>query len=132
MPYAIINKIRVYYETSGQGDAVLLINGLSSPSVGWALQVKALAPRFSVVTFDNRGVGQTDQRCPRAVPASPQATAAVDFHPLFGRLTAQPDDLGQLVRHLPGQLERRAAPWARDTVDGRGPCRRRRWSCRSQ
>jgi len=60
MPYAIINKIRVYYETSGQGDAVLLINGLSEPSAGWALQVKALAPRFSVVTFDNRGLGQTD------------------------------------------------------------------------
>jgi len=60
MPYALINKIRVYYETSGQGDAVLLINGLSAPSAGWALQVKALAPRFQVVTFDNRGVGQTD------------------------------------------------------------------------
>ena len=65
MPYAILNKIRVYYETTGQGDAVLLINGLSAPSAGWALQVKALAPRFQVVTFDNRGVGQTD------LPADP-------------------------------------------------------------
>jgi 3-oxoadipate enol-lactonase len=60
MPYAIINKIRVHYEVSGQGDAVLLISGLSAPSVGWALQVKALSSRFQVVTFDNRGVGQTD------------------------------------------------------------------------
>jgi hypothetical protein len=30
MPYAIINKIRVHYEVSGQGDAVLLISGLSA------------------------------------------------------------------------------------------------------
>jgi 3-oxoadipate enol-lactonase len=60
MPFAIINKIRVHYEVSGQGDAVLLISGLSAPSVGWALQVKALSPRFQVVTFDNRGVGQSD------------------------------------------------------------------------
>jgi pimeloyl-ACP methyl ester carboxylesterase len=28
--------------------------------VGWAVQVKALSSRFQVVTFDNRGVGQTD------------------------------------------------------------------------
>ena len=56
--------------TSGQGDAVLLINGLSAPSVGWALQVKALSPRFQVVTFDNRGVGQTD------LPPEPVYTTA--------------------------------------------------------
>jgi pimeloyl-ACP methyl ester carboxylesterase len=60
MPYAIINKIRMHYEVTGQGPPVLLINGLSAPSVAWALQVKALAPHFQVVTFDNRGVGATD------------------------------------------------------------------------
>jgi pimeloyl-ACP methyl ester carboxylesterase len=60
MPYAVINKIRMHYEVTGQGAPVLLINGLSAPSVGWALQVKALAPHFQVVTFDNRGVGETD------------------------------------------------------------------------
>ena len=70
MPYAILNKIRVHYDVSGQGDAVLLINGLSAPSVGWALQVKALSPRFQVVTFDNRGVGQTD------LPPEPVYTTA--------------------------------------------------------
>lgn len=70
MPYAILNKIRVHYDVSGQGDAVLLINGLSAPSVGWALQVKALSPRFRVVTFDNRGVGQTD------LPPEPVYTTA--------------------------------------------------------
>lgn len=60
MAYAIINKIRVHYEEAGQGDAVLMINGLSAPAANWALQVRALAPHFRVITFDNRGVGETD------------------------------------------------------------------------
>jgi pimeloyl-ACP methyl ester carboxylesterase len=28
--------------------------------VSWALQVKALAPHYRVITFDNRGIGETD------------------------------------------------------------------------
>src|SRR2546428_10997867 len=60
MPYAIINNIRIHFEVSGKGDPVLLINGLSAPAVSWALQAKALAPHFMVVTFDIGGVGETD------------------------------------------------------------------------
>src|SRR5256712_2054021 len=50
----------MHFEVSGKGDAVLLINGLSAPAVSWALQAKAVASHFTVVTFDNRGVGETD------------------------------------------------------------------------
>lgn len=60
MPYAVVNKIRVHYETAGRGDAVVLINGLGAPAAHWALQVKALVPHFQVITLDNRGVGETD------------------------------------------------------------------------
>ena len=60
MPYAIINKIRMHYEVSGQGAPVLMVNGLSAPAASWLLQVKALSPHFQVITFDNRGVGETD------------------------------------------------------------------------
>jgi pimeloyl-ACP methyl ester carboxylesterase len=65
MPYAILNGIRMHFEVSGKGDPVLLINGLSAPAASWALQAGALAPHFTVVTFDNRGVGETD------LPAQP-------------------------------------------------------------
>jgi pimeloyl-ACP methyl ester carboxylesterase len=68
MAFAIVNKIRMHYEVSGQGDPVLLINGLSAPAVNWTLQAKALAPHFTVVVFDNRGVGETDR------PAEPVYT----------------------------------------------------------
>jgi len=70
MPYAIVNRIRMHYEVAGQGDAVLMINGLGAPAAQWALQVRALAPHFRVVTFDNRGVGETD------LPPEPVYTTA--------------------------------------------------------
>ena len=60
MAYAILNGIRLRYEVAGSGDAVLLIAGLSMPGAMWAPQVKALSPHFRVVTFDSRGVGETD------------------------------------------------------------------------
>ncbi|HEY7519761.1 MAG TPA: alpha/beta fold hydrolase [Methylomirabilota bacterium] len=83
MAYAVVNKIRMHYEVTGTGDPVLLINGLGSPSVGWALQVKALAPHFTVVVFDNRGVGETD------LPGEPMYST--------GQLA---DDAAGLLKHL--------------------------------
>lgn len=83
MPYAIINRIRVHYEVAGQGDAVLMINGLSAPAASWALQVRDLAAHFRVVTFDNRGVGETD------LPPEPVYTMA-----------QMADDAAALLRQL--------------------------------
>jgi pimeloyl-ACP methyl ester carboxylesterase len=60
MAYAIINGIRMHYDVAGTADAVLLISGLSMPGAMWAPQVKALAPHFRVITYDTRGVGETD------------------------------------------------------------------------
>lgn len=60
MAYAILNGIRLHYEIGGAGDPVLLIAGLSMPGVMWGPQVKALGQHFRVITFDNRGVGETD------------------------------------------------------------------------
>ena len=85
MPFAVVNQIRMRYEVSGQGAPVLMINGLSAPSVNWALQAKAFAPHFQVITFDNRGVGETD------VPPEPvYATAQMA------------DDAAALLQHLKG------------------------------
>jgi pimeloyl-ACP methyl ester carboxylesterase len=83
MSYAVINNIRVHFEIAGKGDPVLLINGLSSPAANWALQAKALAAHFTVVTFDNRGVGETD------LPGDPLYST--------GQLA---DDAAALLRHL--------------------------------
>jgi pimeloyl-ACP methyl ester carboxylesterase len=36
-----------------------MINGIGSPRAGWGLQVPVLAQYFTVLTFDNRDVGET-------------------------------------------------------------------------
>src|SRR5438477_6098385 len=60
MAYAIANGIRLHYDVVGEGDGVLLLGGLGATGGSWALQVKALSPRFRVVTLDNRGAGESD------------------------------------------------------------------------
>ncbi|KAJ7065051.1 alpha/beta-hydrolase [Mycena amicta] len=48
----------LYYEQHGSGDKhVLLISGLNTNSFAWEFQVRALAEKYSVLVFDNRGVG---------------------------------------------------------------------------
>jgi pimeloyl-ACP methyl ester carboxylesterase len=59
MPFAELGERRVYYEEHGEGDPVLLINGLGADHRGWQFQVDYLERFFRVVVFDNPGVGQT-------------------------------------------------------------------------
>jgi len=61
MPQVKINDINLYYEVHGEGEPLLLIYGLAGRSAGFARQIPALSERFRVITFDNRGVGETDQ-----------------------------------------------------------------------
>ena len=76
MPYATLNGIRLHYDTHGEGDPVLLINGLSAPSANWLFQVKGFSPHYRVITFDNRGVGETDMPDAASYPTSQMADDA--------------------------------------------------------
>ena len=59
--YANVNGIRVYYESHGTGQPVVLVHGLGLSSDMWHYQVPALAERYRVITIDNRGFGQTSK-----------------------------------------------------------------------
>jgi pimeloyl-ACP methyl ester carboxylesterase len=61
MPKATANGIEIYYETHGQGQPLVLISGIGYSSWQWHRMVPLLAGNFQVITFDNRGVGQTDK-----------------------------------------------------------------------
>ena len=65
MPKTISNDIELYYETHGEGQPLVLISGLGYPLWQWHKMVPFLAQHFKVITFDNRGVGQS------AKPAGP-------------------------------------------------------------
>ncbi|MCC6674240.1 MAG: alpha/beta fold hydrolase, partial [Thermomicrobiales bacterium] len=59
MPKAKVGDLEIAYDLTGSGPPVAMINGIGSPRAGWALQVPALARHFTVLTFDNRDVGET-------------------------------------------------------------------------
>lgn len=60
MPFAELEERRVYYEEHGEGDPVLLINGLGADHTAWGLQTEFFRDHFRVIVFDNPGVGQTE------------------------------------------------------------------------
>jgi 3-oxoadipate enol-lactonase len=61
MPRAHANGIDIHYRITGDGpETVVLVNGVGDDLEGWAMQVNPLvAAELRVVTFDNRGVGQS-------------------------------------------------------------------------
>jgi 3-oxoadipate enol-lactonase len=61
MPFARNGPLRVYYESTGRGPAVLVIlgQGMSLES-GWRT-IEQLSPSFRVLAFDNRDMGRSDR-----------------------------------------------------------------------
>ena len=53
------NGIDVYYEMVGSGDPVVLVGGLGTDSSFLRPIAKVLAEQFMVLSFDNRGAGQS-------------------------------------------------------------------------
>jgi 3-oxoadipate enol-lactonase len=61
MPFAHNGSLRVYYESMGEGPAVLLIMGQGmSLEAGWRT-AELLATQFRVLSFDNRDMGRSDR-----------------------------------------------------------------------
>ncbi len=61
MPKVDSNGIDIYYEIAGAGEPLVLIAGLGYSLWMWHKVVPGLARNFRVITFDNRGVGQSDK-----------------------------------------------------------------------
>lgn len=49
----------LHWESTGEGEPILLIMGLGMNATGWWRTVPVLAERFRVIAFDNRGVGRS-------------------------------------------------------------------------
>lgn len=47
------------YDIRGEGDWLLMINGIGAARDSWALQIDDLSRRFRCITFDNRGIGES-------------------------------------------------------------------------
>ena len=55
-----IDDIKIDYRSFGQGAPVVLIHGLACGKRMWFHQVRALAGRYRVITYDQRGHGLSD------------------------------------------------------------------------
>ncbi len=53
--------IRIAWEETGSGEPVLLVMGHAYPRGMWHRVVPALSPYYRVITFDNRGVGESEK-----------------------------------------------------------------------
>jgi 3-oxoadipate enol-lactonase len=70
MPSVDAAGTELYYERAGEGEPMLLIQGMSATHLAWGRPfLSALEPGFDRVVFDNRGMG-------RSGPAEPPFTVA--------------------------------------------------------
>lgn len=62
MPHTHVNDINIYYELSGPEDAPVLAlsNGIMMSTASWAYQTAVLNQHFRVLTYDCRGMWQSD------------------------------------------------------------------------
>ena len=95
MPKATCNGIELYYEVHGEGDPFVLISGLGYSLWQWHKMVPFLAEQFQVITFDNRGVGQSDR------PAGPY-TVQMLAADIVGLLDALGIEKASIVGHSMG------------------------------
>ncbi|MGB9749788.1 MAG: alpha/beta fold hydrolase [Caldisericia bacterium] len=82
MGYLDLDGVNIYYETHGEGEPLVLIEGLAQQVCMWKNQVEGLKDSFKVITFDLRGSGRSDK---------PQTGYSVD---IFA------DDTIRLIRKL--------------------------------
>lgn len=64
MPEIELTDVRMHYELSGSGEAVLLLPGLGQTARVWDPIAPILAEHYSVIQIDNRGIGQSVQKRP--------------------------------------------------------------------
>jgi len=61
MPTIRIDDVTFHYETRGQGQPVLFLNGLGMSARDWEIQVAYFSKEYQVITFDCRGQGSSDK-----------------------------------------------------------------------
>jgi 3-oxoadipate enol-lactonase len=79
--FADVNGTRLYYETAGKGQPVVLIHGFSLDTRMWDAQFEELSQTHQVIRYDLRGFGKSTL-------------------PVEGELYAHEEDLGALLAHL--------------------------------
>ena len=70
MPYAAINGTQMFYESHGQGPAIVFAHGRGGNHLSWWRQVSVFQRNYRCVTFDHRGWGLTAGGVGKPEPAT--------------------------------------------------------------
>ena len=60
MPYASVNGAELYYETYGEGPPVVFAHGVGGNHASWYQQLPFFSRFYRVISFDQRGFGNTE------------------------------------------------------------------------
>ena len=60
MPSALINGVRLHYETYGQGVPLVFVHEFAGDQRSWDPQVRFFARRYQVITYNARGYPPSD------------------------------------------------------------------------
>ncbi len=61
MGYVNVEGVNLYYEIYGEGETLVLIEGLAQQIIMWKYQIEELKNYFQIVVFDLRGNGKSDK-----------------------------------------------------------------------
>lgn len=62
MAFVQVGDLKMFYDSRGSGDPLLMIYGLGGNATNWSPRLlERLSRDFRVITFDNRGAGRTDK-----------------------------------------------------------------------
>lgn len=86
---ADLSNARISYNDVGEGEPVIMISGFASTKAYWSKAPECL-PGFRVISFDNRGVGETEY------------TDSFDFDDLVNDVAELMDHLGIEKAHVVG------------------------------
>ncbi|MCH8744730.1 MAG: alpha/beta hydrolase, partial [Chloroflexi bacterium] len=73
MPKTPINGIELYYESHGEGPAIVFSHGRGGNHLSWWQQMASFSSEYRCITFDHRGWGLTADQ-----PNGPGPKAFVD------------------------------------------------------
>ena len=61
MPKTTIGDLRIYWESYGKKEPLLLISGVSGGTWSWEESIEVWSPHFRVIVFDNIGAGRSSK-----------------------------------------------------------------------
>ena len=85
MPDAKVNGTEIYYESHGEGPAIVFAHGVGGNHAVWFQQVPYFSRNRQVITFDHRGFGRSKE-----IPEGPERSEFVeDLHGLLDHLNIE-------------------------------------------